>query len=285
MSSLARFLGFLNAWYPECELRVLDVGARLGLVDDGYRELPALNLLHLEGIEPDAAEAARILEEPDCGPYAAVHPIAVADVTGTKTLHLTALKGCTSLYPPNMETLRGHTAASWFEPVGTCEVEVATLDELLGPAARFDLVKIDVQGAELDVLRGGERLLEHAVGITLEVQLHELYRGQALFPDVHRWMLERGFRLIHLKEESSFYNGEVIEANLVYVRAPDSATTAEDLLRRVVVALLVDNRRYVELLLREHGPRFLAPHVLRALLAELELTLDGSTLALLGPHN
>jgi FkbM family methyltransferase len=285
MSSLPRFLDFLNLWYPECDLRVLDVGARLGLVDEGYHELPRLNVLHLEGIEPDAEEARRILDDPECGPYQAVHPVAVAEVTGTKVLHLTALKGCTSLYPPNMETLRGHTAASWFEPVGTCEVDVVTLDDLFGPEARFDLVKIDVQGAELDVLRGGERLLEHALGISLEAQLHELYHGQALFPEVHRWMVERGFRLIHLKEESSFYNGEVIEANLVYVRSPDTAASAEDLLRRVVVALVADNRRYVELILREHGPRLLAPHVLRALLAELELTLDGSTLALLGPHN
>jgi FkbM family methyltransferase len=282
---LRAFFAFLNEHYPECGLRVLDVGARLGLVDEGLRELPALWNLHLEGIEPESAEAARLLADPSVGPYAAVHEVAVSDVIGPRTLHMTALKGCASLYPPNMETLAGHTAASWFAPVGTLEVATTTLDALYADAPPFDFVKLDTQGAEFDVLRGGERLCRAATGISLEVQFHELYEGQWLFPDVHAWMTANGFRLVHLKEESDFYNGEVLEGNCFYVKDPAGIATAEDLLRRVAVALLCGNRRYTELLLRRHAGAVLPDALLAVLLGALELELDGRTLAFLGPHN
>jgi FkbM family methyltransferase len=282
---LRAYFGFLNEHFPECGLRVLDVGARLGLVDAGLTELPALWNLHLEGVEPEREEAARLLRDPSVGPYAAVHPVAVSDVVGPRTLHMTALKGCASLYPPNLRTLAGHTAASWFAPVGTVEVETTTLDELCAGVAPFHLVKLDTQGAEFDVLRGAEQVCAAAIGITLEVQFHDVYEGQWLFPDVHAWMVQRDFRLVHLKEESSFYNGEVLEGNCVYVRDPALIEGPDDLLRRVAVALLCGNRRYVELLLRVHGGDLLAPRLLGALLATLELQLDGRPLALLGPYN
>lgn len=278
------FFGYLNENFPELGLRVLDVGARLGLVDEGLAELPRLWNLHLEGIEPARDEAERLLRDPSLGPYAAVHPVAVSDATGTRTLHITALKGCSSLYPPNMETLAGHTAASWFEPESTEAISVTTLDELFADAPPFDVVKIDTQGAEIDVLHGGASLCARATGIILEAQFHELYHGQALFPALHAWMVEHDFRLIHLQEESDFYNGEVLEGNCVYVRDPSAIATAEDLLRRVTVALLCGNRRYTELLLRMHG-HVIAEELLGTLVAALGLTLDGRTLEMLGPYN
>jgi FkbM family methyltransferase len=284
VSHLRAFLNYLNLHFPECELRVLDVGARLGLVDQGYTELPALLNLHLEGIEPDREEAERLVADRSLGGYAAVHPVAVSDTIGTRTLHLTALKGCTSLYPPNMETLAGHTASSWFEPVGQVEVETTTLDALYADAPGFHVIKVDVQGAELDVLRAAEATVAETVGISLEVQFHELYHGQGLFPDVHTWMLEHDFRLIQLHSEGHFYNGQVLEANCLYLRNPALIATAEDLLRRVAVALLVGNVQYVELLLREHGD-VLDDRLLKQLLVDLGLQLDGRKLGMLGPHN
>ena len=41
------------------------------------------------------------------------------------------------------------------------EVEVVTLDKALGDKTRLDVVKIDVEGAELDVLAGMAKLLKN----------------------------------------------------------------------------------------------------------------------------
>jgi hypothetical protein len=77
---------------------------------------------------------------------------------------------------------------------GVLRVPVVRLDELVeGPAA---VVKIDVEGAELDVLEGASRLLA-SPGVVLIVEwdptLQRMagYGGDAL----PRWLLERGWRL------------------------------------------------------------------------------------------
>jgi hypothetical protein len=101
-------------------------------------------------------------------------------------------------------------------------------------------MKVDVQGAELDVLRGAERSLESARVIETEVEFQELYRGQPLFTDVDRFLRERGFGLWRLREihhcglsragrgepvfgvgdyvELTRLGGQIAWANAVYVR-------------------------------------------------------------------
>lgn len=55
------------------------------------------------------------------------------------------------------------------------------------------LIKVDVQGAELDVLRGAERVLAEAEYVLLEVSLFEFFRGGPQVCDVIAFMKERGF--------------------------------------------------------------------------------------------
>lgn len=62
--------------------------------------------------------------------------------------------------------------------------------------AKPDLIKVDVQGAELDVLDGGPEVLAAAEVVMLEVALVEEYAGGPLFADVVSYMAQRGF-LVH----------------------------------------------------------------------------------------
>jgi hypothetical protein len=56
------------------------------------------------------------------------------------------------------------------------------------------MLKIDVQGAELDVLRGISGF-DYVDFIYVELSFVELYDGQALFEDVRSYLVERGFKL------------------------------------------------------------------------------------------
>ena len=58
---------------------------------------------------------------------------------------------------------------------------------------RFNLLVLDVQGAELDVLRGGAEVQEAFDYVIAEIQNVELYEGGALFPELVEWMGQRGF--------------------------------------------------------------------------------------------
>ena len=74
-------------------------------------------------------------------------------------------------------------------------VPVMALDRLIQDyqiRAPF-LIKIDVQGAELDVLRGAEKILEDTEYIILEVSFFEIFKQGAQFYDVVTFMKSKGF--------------------------------------------------------------------------------------------
>ncbi len=56
----------------------------------------------------------------------------------------------------------------------------------------IDLIKIDVQGAELDVFRGATKALDKVVFIVSEVEFIPLYIDQPLFGDVCEYLTEKG---------------------------------------------------------------------------------------------
>jgi FkbM family methyltransferase len=75
-----------------------------------------------------------------------------------------------------------------------CKME--TLDTILNREGfrRPELIKIDVQGYELEVLKGATEALATVEAIAMEVSLLELYKGNPLMHEVITFMLERGFQ-------------------------------------------------------------------------------------------
>ena len=74
---------------------------------------------------------------------------------------------------------------------------ITTLDALVAKLnlPHPDLIKLDLQGAELDCLRGATRCLAHAEAVLLEVSFIELQKGMPLIGDVIPFMAQRGFRV------------------------------------------------------------------------------------------
>lgn len=85
--------------------------------------------------------------------------------------------------------------------------------------AKPDLVKVDVQGAELAVLEGGREVLAAAEVVLLEIALVEEYGGGPLFAEVIAYMAAQGFRVhdictIFRNAASQSMN----EADVIFVR-------------------------------------------------------------------
>jgi FkbM family methyltransferase len=78
---------------------------------------------------------------------------------------------------------------------------------------RVDLIWLDLQGNELDALRGGERLLRSASAIYTEVIATEQYEGAALYPELRSWLEDRGFEA---RIEKLPWGG----GNVLFVRRP-----------------------------------------------------------------
>jgi FkbM family methyltransferase len=74
---------------------------------------------------------------------------------------------------------------------------MTTLDALQGQSAfpAPDFIKLDVQGYEIEVLRGGELALASAEAVQMEVNLIPIYEGAPLAHEAVEYMADRGFRV------------------------------------------------------------------------------------------
>jgi len=78
----------------------------------------------------------------------------------------------------------------------------------------FDLVWMDLQGAELLALRGMGRLLETVSSLYLEVEFKPLYHGQPVYTDVDRYLAAHGFECLEVRQQKPGWWG-----NAAYARA------------------------------------------------------------------
>jgi len=76
-------------------------------------------------------------------------------------------------------------------------VPIVTIDDLLNARPQFDadLVKLDVQGFELEVLKGGTGLFGRTELFVLEASLFAFMEGMPLVEDCVAFMRERGYAL------------------------------------------------------------------------------------------
>lgn len=112
------------------------------------------------------------------------------------------------------EINRGYHGAN-MEVKRTVEVPQLRLDGVLD--CEVDLLKLDLQGYELEALTGCEGLLDRIKTITTEVEFVPLYEGQPLFSDIDIFLRARGFRLLNLYELYTHPDGQLTSGDAVYL--------------------------------------------------------------------
>ena len=96
---------------------------------------------------------------------------------------------------PQLSSLRGEHNIGLTEPR---TVLVVTLDEAVDGMPEPFLVKVDVEGGELDALSGATRTLERTELVIAEASLFEFIPGQPLAHELIGFLAERGFVLYDL---------------------------------------------------------------------------------------
>lgn len=83
---------------------------------------------------------------------------------------------------------------------GAASMAVTTLDRLVAgtPFDRAQLLKVDVQGHDLEVLRGGAATLAHVEVLVVELSLIPLHLGAPSVRTIVDWLDDRGFRLLDI---------------------------------------------------------------------------------------
>lgn len=245
--SLRKIVAWLNEQYPDLAIVMYDIGARLG-IHYLYTELLNIRNFSVIGFEPDQQEVTKLNNSDQSG-IKKTFPLVIAESRASRTIFITKNPGFSSLYPPNKELLEQYLVSDLFEVIKTETVETISLDELTREfdVVQPDFLKIDTQGAEYEVLKGGQSSLNKVIGVFLETQLRELYIGAALFPDIHNLLTNLGFRLIFC-EYNPDLGREIVEFDVAYVK--DSLEIEDDLVKAVLFCLVHNNLDFAANLVR-----------------------------------
>jgi FkbM family methyltransferase len=128
-------------------------------------------------------------------------PYALGRSDGAKaTLHLTVSSGSSSLLEPNDAFLAPFPYRAAMSVQRTVPVTLTTLDRVCADeGVRPDVLKLDIQGGELDVLMGADSALSTTLLVESEVEFNPLYKNQPLFGDVDRFLRDKGWLLLGVR--------------------------------------------------------------------------------------
>jgi len=122
---------------------------------------------------------------------------------------------------PLKMTAKHAEAFPWSARMNSIKVPMMKLDSIL-PSLDLRhpvLMKIDVQGYELEVLKGAEETLKNVTALVVETSFEELYKDQPLFEDVYTWLTSRGFKYTgswdQLKNPKT---GEIIQQDAIFLK-------------------------------------------------------------------
>jgi FkbM family methyltransferase len=196
-------------------VRVVDVGAA-EYGKDPYASLTEQGLCEVVGFEPNAANCERRnAAAPKTHRYL---PHALGD--GRKRRFYECENPLTSsLYRPN-DTMLHEFSRLALPLVAEYDIQTLKLDDV-SEVTDMDYLKLDVQGAELDVILGAPRLLQGALVVHTEVEFIPMYEGQPLFGDVDVALRKAGFWL-HRMDGITRARAQTLQAHRVAVRAGES---------------------------------------------------------------
>ena len=195
---------------------VVDIGANRGQFALAARRcFPKAKIV---SFEPLPGPTARFRAVFSTDPQVVLHESAIGPERKQATIHISARDDSSSLLPfaPSQTAIFPGTATA-----GTATVRVAPLDEFMS-AEQIEapaLLKLDVQGYELEALRGCESLLHRFAHVYCECSFVELYEGQALADEVIAWLRERGFALRGAYNMHYDRSGRAIQADFLFSRA------------------------------------------------------------------
>lgn len=159
-------------------------------------------------------------------------------------LYLCRKPEVSSLFIPNTEFLRNFPNSERFDILDQKLIRVSTIDTVANDfSVSFDLIKLDIQGAELAALTGGVNALRTSLAVEVEVEFTEIYRSQPLFDEVFGFLKSNNMEFIDFLSlyrwsPKQFGVGQTIFADALFMRSPE--TISSDLKTD-----LVDLKKYV----------------------------------------
>ncbi len=224
----------INDGLLEGSIFCAEVGARKPAAREMSREpFYALAQRRILAFEADSTEAQRLMSRLDRASGIEIVDAALGDRQGAAKLYITRHPKCSSLYCPNQPLIDRYQGLDVMRLDRIVEVRVTTLDAARRERGwpRIDFIKMDVQGGELDIIRGAGEALADTVAIVSEVSFQPFYVDQPLFGDVAAALATRDFefyRFVHLggRARTGTRNDQmqVLQGDALFVRPPENVS-------------------------------------------------------------
>lgn len=179
-------------------LVAVDIGARGGLEPD---LLPIAFATDVIAFEPETdAHSTLTIQMTQPWKSCRILPVALGARRERRNLHVTADRQSSSILMPDPTIGKLFEKPQFFEVQENRPIDVVPLDEVLTGAAlgHVGFIKLDVEGAEIEVLTGAARAMATAAAIKIEFSLYPFRHGQPLLDDLIQYLGARGFRLFDL---------------------------------------------------------------------------------------
>lgn len=126
-----------------------------------------------------------------------VFPVALSDKTCERDFYVTAKKHASSFFKPNRGYVERFHGFYNLVIKDTRRLQVRDLNSFSNEnnLRPFDFMKLDCEGAELDVLVGTGTWLDSVLGVSVEALYQEWRIGQPTFRDIDKFLNEAGFNL------------------------------------------------------------------------------------------
>jgi len=182
---------FRNA--PLC---VIDVGARGGFEE--HWDCLYGDQANLIGFEVDTKECEKInIKSKKNHRY---YPVGLSDKKGSRAFYVQPHIASSSFYETRRDFIDRFPASYDLIPKMTVEVSTLDLDSFVADNGLApDFLKLDIEGAELDVFRGGRKCLSGSVfGVSAEAVFYPWREGMPTFADIDSFLRALGFMLYDL---------------------------------------------------------------------------------------
>ena len=215
------YIGRSSGFQP---LKVVDIGAHKGgFAREWLRARPQDSLLCIEANPALKEEFWRTVAH---SLHVRLHSLAIAESNGMSQFNVCHSTATSSLLKPSDTAPTEYLQAMKVTHVRDTPCE--TLDHFMAMEGlqRVDVIKMDVQGGEASVLRGGRKAFSGASYVICELQFRALYDSAGTAESLITSLKEHGFHLVMLFDLNYCRTGELIWADGLFAR--DRAISRED---------------------------------------------------------
>jgi FkbM family methyltransferase len=196
------------------EQMIVDVGGADGTTAGIFlQQLPSAKVIVFEPLKENLEQLKmRFLLEP----RVQIIDKAVGSKVGQAMLHQAQRNTASSLYPLN-QNIRDGIFSTILEETGKIPISITTLDEVFKDYQSIGILKLDVQGFELEVLKGATACLKNTTIIVLEVNNHDGYIGAPKYYLLDEFLRNAHFTLFDIFPSTKDANGQLKEWDVIYI--------------------------------------------------------------------